>query len=394
MNKIIDQFLFDSLKAKDEPAPELNRRILDEWSKEDQTMKRSFFNKGAVAAACVCVLAAGSITAYAAYHFLNPVQIAQRLNKTSLSNAFESSGAIEINETQTSNGHSITLLGLVSGENLDEFVPTDKKSEINMKKSYAVFAIEPENGADMQDGNFCISPFVNGISFWELNNASIGASLTWFVQDGVLYELYSCDDLEKFADLGVYLGVVDQFGDETSAFLMDAQSGIYGKAENYDGTNALFKLPLDPSLADHEAVEKYLDDLRDTAKTEETDAPEDTMYASLGKFLESLTADELEKYFVKDTESVLTATPDQNGWIDFGSYYDSETGMKITGVSGDIEYMIEDDQDMRICSFGMSEEISSLQLVVLFRNGDGSFTSAVYHARENMEQLLKQDSQS
>lgn len=392
MNRKIDYILFSSLKAKDEPAPELNRQILYEWSKEDRTMKRNHFNKGAVAAACMCILATGSMTAYAAYHFLNPVQIAEEVQNTTLSNAFEGAEAIEINETQTSNGYSITLLGLVSGENLDAYVPRDKKAEIDLRKTYAAFAIMRTDGTDLKVNNLCVSPLVNGIKFTDMNNSNMGGSLIWFMQDGVLYELYSCDNLEIFADRGVYLGVVDQFGNETAAFLKDDESGTYSKVEDYTETNALFKLPFDSSLANREVAEQYLDNLEDN---EESEVPEEKQFESVDKFLNTLTAENIDDYFNKNKESVLTATPDKKGWIDFGSYYDSELGTTVTGDSGLIEYMIGEDEDMRICGYAISQKskksqnVTGMQIVVIFRNGDGSFTSTVYNSKDNIGEFVK-----
>ena len=73
--------------------------------------------------------------------------------------------------------------------------------------------------------NFCIAPLIGGVDVRKLNAATMNEGLTWFEKDGVIYELIECDNLEIFAGYGVQLGVVDEFGDETTAFQMDAESG-------------------------------------------------------------------------------------------------------------------------------------------------------------------------
>lgn len=75
-----------------------------------------------------------------------------------------------------------------------------------------------------------------------------------------MYELIECDSLEKFAGRGVQIGVVDSFAEENQAFAMD-ESGKYQKKTDYEGTNFLFDLPLDPAKADEQAAEQYLKEL-------------------------------------------------------------------------------------------------------------------------------------
>lgn len=64
MNKKLDEILYDSLKPENDPASVLNRRILDRRVKKD--MQKRNIRKAAVAAALVCVIAMGGVTAYAA----------------------------------------------------------------------------------------------------------------------------------------------------------------------------------------------------------------------------------------------------------------------------------------------------------------------------------------
>lgn len=187
-----------------------------------------------------------------------------------------------------------------------------------------------------------MAPLINGVSVLDANAATMDETLTWFCKDGVLYELIECDDLEIFADRGVQLGIVDSFGSETAAFRMDNESGSYRKVEDYAGTIALFLLPLDTTKADPAAAEEYLKKLEEAAAEAEAADTEGTagraevsvitgaeskaaagyMNQQVRDFVDGITADNLSDYFeiVKDYP-VFSATPDENGWVDFGTQY-------------------------------------------------------------------------
>ena len=175
--------------------------------------KRSYRQRSKVVAAVVCtVILLGSGSVYAANHYLNPSQIVDEISADSaLSKAFADKDAITINETQTSNGYNITLLGLVSGEKLGLYVPDETKKEVSDKHSYAALAISKSDGSKMSNSNFCVSPLINGEAFTDVNAATLNVGLSWFEKDGVIYELIECDNLEIFADRGVYLSLVDDF---------------------------------------------------------------------------------------------------------------------------------------------------------------------------------------
>ena len=197
--------------------------------------KRSYRQRSKVVAAVVCtVILLGSGSVYAANHYLNPSQIVDEISADSaLSKAFADKDAITINETQTSNGYNITLLGLVSGEKLGLYVPDETKKEVSDKHSYAALVISKSDGSKMSNRNFCVSPLINGEAFTDVNAATLNVGLSWFEKDGVIYELIECDNLEIFADRGVYLSLVDDFGDEVAAFRMDEATGKYHKVKDY-----------------------------------------------------------------------------------------------------------------------------------------------------------------
>ena len=414
MSDNFDNLVKDALSGRKTPSPELNRQIIVKVKEKSQMMNHNRIRKSFVAAACVCLLAAGSITAYAAYHYLSPAQVAERVSTNgALAEAFEGEEAILINETQQSNGYDITLLGLVSGKNLELCVPEEISSNLRDIRTYAAVAIAKSDGTEMEYDNLCISPLINGVDWFVANNATLDVGLTWFKQDGVVYELINCDNLQIFADRGVQLGVVDDFGNEGSAFYMDTQTGVYNKNADYEGTNALFTLPLDKSKADAKEAEAYIYALEHTEENEREISEEERsaregaeneaerMALALENnmdqiqvFLDTITMDNIDEYFVRDEETVLTAKPDENGWIDFGSRYNKTEDYVMEGGKGYISYWIEDGEDFRITNFGISGmgdegdngivEMSDVQISVIVRNDDGSFTTAVYRGKEGL----------
>ena len=423
MSDNFDLLVKDVLSGRKNPDPDLNRQIIVKAKEKSQMRNQNRIRKASVAAACMCLLAAGSITAYAAYHYLSPAQVAEQVSDNgALAEAFEGEDAILINETQQSNGYDITLLGLVSGKNLELCVPEDISSNLSDVRTYAAIAIAKSDGTEMEYRNLCISPLINGVDWFVANNATMDVSLTWFKQDGVVYELVECVDLQVFADRGVQLGVVDDFGNEGSAFYMDTQSGEYHRNADYEGTNALFTLPFDISKADVKKAEAYLNALehveenaqeiseeehsaRENVSNEaekmasELDARSDQIREFIDTITDTITMDNIDDYFTRDEATVLTAKPDENGWIDFGSRYNKEEEYMMEGGRGYISYWIDDEEDFRISSFGVSGmgdeedagtlEMSNVQISVIVRNEDGSFTTAVYRGKAELSSILE-----
>lgn len=374
--------------------------------------KRSYRQRSKVVAAVVCtVILLGSGSVYAANHYLNPSQIVDEISADSaLSKAFADKDAITINETQTSNGYDITLLGLVSGEKLGLYVPDETKKEVSDKHSYAALAISKSDGTKMSNRNFCVSPLINGEAFTDVNAATLNVGLSWFEKDGVIYELIECDNLEIFADRGVYLSLVDDFGDEVAAFRMDEATGKYHKVEDYAGTSALFTLPLDKDKADTVAADKFLVSLKREADSE-TDGERAAVGVAVGDasdeaisyinekaqaLVDSITEDNLKEYFVLDeSRPIFTARPNEKGWIDFGTAYVEDCDWTVNGGSGYLTDWLADDEDFNVVSTVVSSDdetradMYTLEITVVFKNDDGSFTEATYRIRDDKVENLK-----
>lgn len=399
MSKNIDELLYEVLKEEEAPSLRLNRQILRKACLEGNNMNMRKVNRVAAAAIALSIAMVGTVTTYATYRYLHPSQIASQVSdNNALAKAFESEDAIEVNETQRSNGYEITLLGIVTGRGLEPYIPKEKIEEIQPEYTYAAFSIRKIDGSAIENRNFCIAPLIGGVPFMEGNAATLDVFSTCFVQDGILYELVQCDNLQIFADRGVWMSVVDFFGEERAAFQMDAATGAYSKVENYDGTSALFRLPLDGSKADKSAAEAYLDTIRKKAKDEAKEGRNgNTEFINekdkIDDFLKTITAENIDQYFTRDENTVFTAKPDANNWIDFGSRYVKEEDMTYYGISGYLEYLIPDGEDFAITSISTSEggdnSGTTLYIDVIFRNNDGSFTEAIYTSKKSLEELVK-----
>ncbi len=394
MSKQIEELLYDSLKPIDEPSPELNRRILEWRSKE--SMRKSSFRKSAVAAAVVCVVAVSSITAVAAYRYLKPAEIAEEMAENdALAKAFESKDAVKINETQKNEKYEVTLLGMVSGAGLELCMPEDTEEPLQQDYTYVVMAVAHTDGtAVSQDDQKCISPLIHGVDWMIANNATLNTGLTSFIQDGVMYELIECDSLEKFARRGVQIGVVDSFAEENQAFAMD-ESGKYQKKADYEGTNFLFDLPLDPAKGDEQAAEQYLKELEQESDAEEesdteeeNDAEEDVYDFILGEdrdpelyeFLKAqrrYSRKDDEAGFLREYAEVIPGTrqvleADEKGYVHYKIKGQSEEGSFIKD-----EIQLEPGKSA-IIGGGGGSTLDSRKMKVITKEEDGTLIYEEY----------------
>lgn len=391
MNRNLDNLIKLALADKNTPNNVLNRQILRK-AKENTIMKRHILKKAVAAAACIGLAALSSISVYAAYRYLSPSQIVNRVSSnTALADVFESEDSIVINETQSTNGYTITLLALVSGVDLQLHVPEDISQPLSPSNTYAVVAIEKADGSEMEYKDFCISPLINGLDFMVANNATLNTLLSFFEENGILYHFIECDNLEIFADRGVQLAVVDHFGQETQAFYMDQTTGIYHKQEGYDKTNALFTLPLDKTKADTNAADEYIQHLiTESEETTENSEQAPLISWEVSLFIRSLTPETITDYFERDDGTELTTFPDENGWIEFGTTYIEKKDYWYEGDSGYIEYMIDDGENFATRGYGYSApDLSDLSVKTVWRNEDGSFTSVIYRANTDLSFLLE-----
>lgn len=327
----LDEILYESLEASCEPSEHLNHQIMD---RRPQMSKGTMIRKRlATAAAFGGLLLAGGVSVYAVGHYLSPAEIATEFDEgNALVKAFESKSAIAVNETQKTGDYIVTLLGMVSGKDLELCVTEDEVSDLKADRSYIALAISMEDGTPMKEENKTLSPLVCGIDWRDVTIADMDATLHWFTKDGVVYELLECDNLEIFAGRGVQLGVVDQFGDESEAFIMDEATGIYEKAGGYEGCNALFSLPIDPAKGDEDAVTAYLEQIKEHRESENASTDKDEYdglsadAAEFEKAIAEMSAEEAGAYIKEHCRQTGMATLpyDENGDLKWGEEYADE----------------------------------------------------------------------
>ncbi|MGF7059063.1 hypothetical protein [Brassicibacter mesophilus] len=271
----MDQLLKQALSVTVEPSEELNQKIINQL-KENDIMKPVYKKRISVALIAATITLAMSITAFAAWHFLNPKQVAEHIGDHTLAQAFDHKNAIEINESVVSGGYKFTLLGVVSGENLSDFKYSTE--DIHPDRTYAVVSIAKQDGSKMPDTKdeeygkepFFISPLIKGQKPWQVNIASMNGGYSESVIDGVMYRLVECDGVEKFADRGLYLCISTSTFYDINAFNYDEETGETTPNTDYDGANALFNLPLDITKADHDKAEEYLKKLLEEPEEDST----------------------------------------------------------------------------------------------------------------------------
>ena len=112
-------------------------------------------------------------------------------------------------------------------------------------------------------------------------------------------------------------------------------------------------------------------------------------------FVDGITADNLSDYFeiVKDYP-VFSATPDENGWVDFGTQYIEKEDYVANGGSGEVSNWLAEDEYFSVNAITMSgndgkEDASTLRISVVFRNEDGSLTEALYQIKPDCIDLIK-----
>lgn len=266
MEKQFDELLRHALTPIDEPNWRLNQEILKQVQEPQEMMqikKRKFSIAVAIA---VLILGLSSVTVYAALKYLSPSDAAGEIQDTKLSDVFLSDQTLIINGTQSYGGYNVTLLGIVSGEMLSKYPHYDGNGSIITDRTYAVVAIENYDGTPMPDvfgeacekSEFFASPLIGGYNPALYNIASMSGNYSDIVEDGILYRLLECDNVEIFADHDLYLCVSDGTFYNTEAYQYDEITGKISRNENYQGLNALFELPIEDSKANPEEALEYI----------------------------------------------------------------------------------------------------------------------------------------
>ncbi len=384
MSDKLDDLLKNALTPSEEPGACLNKRII-QIAKGDITMRKPFFKSARIAIAAVAaVLAAGSITTYAAWKYLSMDEVAKEVKNDKLAEAFQGKDAIRINESQTYGDYKVTLLGSASGKSLTKFYSNGIEHD---DRTYVVSAIEKKDGSampkDVGASDFLVTPFIKGEKPWQCNIFYMNGGASTFVKDGVLYCLSEWDNYEVFAKRGVYLGVLDETFCDNQSYNFDEKTGEITRNEDYKGLNALFVVPMDESKADEEAADALLeqwqkeaegDDEEDASADENTDSSNEE--ASFEED-EKWDIERIQKEAVLIKNSVKTVKADKDGMLYYSYNWKGHEG----------SWRVSEDNLFREGQTGLSECFESTSgsdvevFVTFFRNEDGTVTISLYHTK-------------
>ena len=387
-NKNLDQILQQALSPDEDMNEYLNQRILSKI-RENEDMNRKPRRIPAAAMVAALTLFIGSATAVAAWQYLTPDKVAEVMEDEGLKKAFQSKDAIAINESQTCGDYKITLLGMVSGKDLSSYVVNaegEGNTEIKEDKTYIVTAIEKVNNTaetvvqEESYMNLTASPLVKGLKPWQFNIYTMGGGSTAISENGIEYRITESDNIEIFADRGLYLAVTDGVP-SVEAYQYDENTGEIARNESYQGVNALFHLPIDESKADREAADKYLKEL-ENAENSSDDVAEDMGVIEIIEQVIKWSSEEVEERaeVLEDLTQVLT--PDANGTITTAPFKIENEGMEVGEGKFSVESLF---QDMTNGNTVVAEALGGDEAVYIETftlNEDGTVTLKIYSYSE------------
>ena len=152
---------------------------------------------------------------YAAWHYLSAKDVADEAADPHLAQEFEQNNWIDGCETQTYGDYNVTLLGIVSGNEISYHLSKDDSGNIDGDKTYVAVAISHSDCSPMPDPlnagsdsvQFFVSPYIKGLDPAKYNISVLGVNNTVFLSDGIQYQLLGMDTIAAFAGQGIYLGV-------------------------------------------------------------------------------------------------------------------------------------------------------------------------------------------
>lgn len=397
MKRDLDSVLKQALSPETEPDPRLNQNILYR-AEEMEAMKKKRKNRiPAAVLASAATLVIGSAAVMAAARYLTPGQIAERHEDRKLMEAFQGEDALLVNETQEYAGYRVTLLGAVSGKSISEYLPEDDQGRVEDDRFYAAVAIERADGTPMPETSeeaygeepFYVSPYIRGLEPWNYGLMNMGGGYSEFVEEGIQYRLLDMENIEYFADRGLYIGVSSGTFYDNDAYRFDEATGEITRNESYDKVNALFDLPLDPAKGDPAKAEEFLKSLEEEQNSEE-EAPEmDEKDLEVEAWVEAFAA-ELSQGKIREDAEVIESTvqickPESDGTEEYAPYaYDlGEEGGGSGVVFLDAAFPDRKPGSAAVVGYSYSEEgLKSLRVDVAALNEDGTVTFAVYRPKE------------
>ena len=385
--KNVDDALFDALSPKYEPDEKLNTKIIASGKEKQMGKITSFRRKSFPAAvAAAALIMVSSVTAFAAWRYLSASDVAKKLDDGKLTEAFTDDTAWIGSEVQSYDGYDVSLIGLVSGEEISDHLTT-YNGEVVSDNTYAVVAISNSDGTPIPDTSdarynekdFLVSPYFEGYDPAQYNIFSLKAGgYEAMVENGVEYRIVSMENIEAFADHTIYLGVSEGTFYNHDTFIFDEESGKISRNESYTGLNALFTLHIDSSKADREKVAEIISSIENPVEDEDVDNPYIWATDDVREFMTRLTVENIDTYAGPVESTIQILTPDENGYISYG--YELPSGAAKKGTQN-IREMFPDTKPGMWDNFGWSASENGLEdlLIETFTlNEDGTVTYAIY----------------
>lgn len=382
----LDKVLFDALSPNCKPDEELNQKVL-EFSEEESMNKITHIGRkrfSATAAAVALALVFTSVSAIAAWKYLSADEVAKKAGDSKLAQTLEKDNLWTDSVVESFDGYDISLLGLVSGKNLSEYLTVDN-GEVLDDCTYAVVAIAKSDGTPMPDisdedygkEDFLVSPYIEGYDPSVVNIFSLGGGgYSAIVEDGIMYRIMEVENIECFADHNVYLGVSDGTFYNTEAFHYDESTGKISRDESYDGVNALFALPFDASKADNDKAKSIIAGILSedggSDVTEENGESEE-----IASFTAKITPENIDSYATPIESTKMICTPDEEGIYDYSYDLNDLSG----SGSGNIRNMFPDGKtgmSNNIEYFSFGDGIEDIYIETHTLNEDGTVTYELY----------------
>lgn len=388
MTNNIDELLKTALAPSAVPDERLNNQVLSAV-KERKNMTNNLTNKRKIPAAAIiaaCTLIFGSLTVLAARHYLTPSEIATEMKDDTLKAAFLSENALFINEAQEIGGYRVILLGTVAGKNISDYLSTDGNGIVADDRIYTVVAIEHADGTPMPDtssdeydmGAFYVSHYIRGLDPKKYSIMSMGGGSSAVVKDGVEYRIMEMDNIEMFADKGIYVGVSSGTFYDNNAYIYDKNTGIMTQNTDYNGVNALFELPIDKAKADPAAAKAYLEELENSWNTPDEPIEKDETDIAVDDFINNLTAENINEYAAPIESTIMICIPDTNGIVNYEYALEDGSGGTSTISINDV-FPHGAANKLVINGYSYSEDgLEGLRIETMTLNEDGTVTFVVY----------------
>ena len=388
MNNNMDELLKEALTPMNVPDDILNHRVLIKAKEKKNMLHKKKISIAVAVAACTLLFA--SVTALAAYHYLSPAEVAEEIEDNTLKEAFSGDDTVIVGETQESGGYRITLLGSVAGKNISDYIAIDDAGIPEDDRIYTIVAIERADGTPMpatssdEYGKECfyVSHYIHGLDPSEYSIMSMGGGYSEFVKDGIMYRIMEMDNIEIFADRGIYVGVSSGSFYDNKAYFYDESTGDISRNTAYEGVNALFVLPVDKSKGNREAAEAFLEELRISQNTPAKPIEMDEVDIAVDEFMQKLTAENLNDYAEPIESTRQICRVDEEGWIlaeyeledgsggNCAAYMDTAFPDRKPGICEQFDYSYTE------------TGLEDLMIDVYILNEDGTVTFVVYQPKQ------------